>query len=374
MLWVNIVDDKSKDKLKSHSSINFDGTVDLTVASNAHTTNGTLADAGVAHNTSNLNGARISLNNNNNTSIHDKNAAIAGSDDDGKMTKANGDGDGTNNNNNGQILDNFANFDAFSSLSQKDFDPFASADFPDTIGLNSTQIDGFGGGGAKTVGAHQSKSASAAAKDRFFADSLSNTPTTRLTHDNGDTNGRSTKGVSINDYFDAKFDSFMTATKPNSNIPNDDLTPKLTTIAADVTNANAKSKASPFGLDDDGFADFSNANIFKATFDTIDSKTTSAQFDLAFQPSPSKTNKTASAFLPLPPPIGKTKSTTKTKPTTTSPPAAAAPTAAVDCDNKKNVTATDTENVPTKFRNDYSKTDQFEDDLEEVLKRSLVDQ
>lgn len=421
---VNKLDDKDKDKSKSHS-INFDGNVDLpAVASDALRNKGTVGGS-VAAAAPNLNGGRISLNNNNDSNTHDKNTTskslvlgdiddVADAFNDGidNIAKTNGGGDnGAATHNNGQHLDNFADFDAFSSVTPKDFDPFASADpFPDTIGLNSTRIDG--GGGIKAAampGANSmsNKSASAAAKDRFFSDSLSNTITTTTTtkrgtitatalapgSNGGGTNGRrNSKGANINDYFDAKFDSFMT-TAAKTTAPKDD-----STAAADLANANpSKTKASPFGLDDDEFADFNNANIFKATFDTTDSKTNTSQFDLAFQPSPTSTIKStkstkstsASAFLPLPPPAGKNKSGAKSNSSLSS---------AFDCDNnKKNVKVTtahattgvaaaaamttaaaaatdEPEKVPTKFRQDYSKTDQFEDDLQEVLKRSMVDQ
>lgn len=389
------------------------------MASDALVNKGTVAGAAAA--ATNFNGGRISMNNNNDSSIHDKNATskpfgLGGGGDGGdafNAGKANGDGtgNGTAAQNNGQNLDNFADFDALASVTQKDFDPFASADaFADPIGFNSTQIDG-AAAGTKTVGAISNKSASAAAKDRFFSDSLSNatTPTkprstitaTALTTDsNGGTNGRrnsQTKGVSINDYFDAKFDSFMTTTTATTTAtaktaPKDD-------SAADLANANSnKTKASPFGLDDNEFADFNNANIFKAAFDTTDHAPTnsmsSTQFDLAFQPSPNSTIKSTkstssaltSAFLPLPPPAGKSKQKSATKSNTSL--SAAAVATAFDCDNKKSaevttalaaksgatVTTGEPEKVSTKFRNDYSKTDQFEDDLQEVLKRSLVDQ
>lgn len=405
------LDDKSKDKLKSHS-INFDGNVDLTaVASDALVNKGTVAGAAAT----NLNGGRISMNNNNDSSIHDKNATskpfglggggggvVVGDDDafNGGKTNGNGTGNGTATQNNGKNLDNFADFDAFASVTQKDFDPFASADaFSDPIGLSSTHIDS-AVAGTKTIGAISNKSA----KDRFFSDSLGNTTTptkhsiittaTALTADSngGGTNGSrrssQSRGVTINDYFDAKFDSFMTTTTTTTkSTPKDD-----SAAAADLANANNsnKTKASPFGLDDNDFADFNNANTFKTAFDTTDHAPTNSmsttQFDMAFQPSPNSTIKstksassTSSAFLPLPPPAGKAKHKSTTKSNTS----AVAAATAFDGDNKKSAKAATTgptvatdepDKAPTKFRNDYSKTDQFEDDLQEVLNRSIVDQ
>lgn len=313
-------DEKSKDKHKSSAtkpSMRPGLNVDLTAASNA------LMNKGSGVNGSNLNGGRLTLNNNNNDSTQDKNRSLVRGSF-GMADTSNGGGGGVSNN--GQAIDNFANFDAFSSA--KDLDLFASTDFPDAIGLNSTQIDG-----------HKSiinKSASGAAKDRFLG-SVNNTPTKRSTLINQIGNNDSFKGVNINDYFDAKFDSFVTTDSSNF---------AVTLKAADISNANSNTKSKtqqPFGLDDDdGFADFSNANVFKATT-TNNNNDINARFESAFQPCNTTTKSVSSLGKPKP---------------------------ASDCDAIK----TAAEKIPSKFQKDYSKTDQFDDDLEEVLKRSLVDQ
>lgn len=274
-------------------------------------------------NISNLNGGRLTLNNNNNDSTQDKNdkKSLVRGGDFGKADATNGGGFGGSNNGPSDI-DNFADFDAFSSA--KDLDLFASADFPDAIGLNSTQIDAH-----KTIA---NKSSSAAAKDRFL-DSVNNTPTKRNALINPTSNNESFNGVNINDYFDAKFDSFMTTDASNK--------------AADVSNANSnlnsKSKSKTqhaFDSDDDnGFADFSNANVFKSTKNTNNTNNNSDEISARFE----------SAFQPC----------NTTKPKTPS-----------DCDTMKAAP----EKVPSKFQSDYSKTDEFDADLVEVLKRSLMDQ
>lgn len=295
-----MAEDKSKEKhqISAANSVKTNINVDLTVASKALMNKG-----------SNLNGGRLTLNNNNNDKTHDKNKSLGCIGNFGKANNSNGDGS-----NNGPTIDNFANFDAFSTTTNE-LDLFASTDFPDGIGLNSTRIDG-----GKNLA---DKTSSAVAKDRFLGN-FNTTPTKRSTLTNQTINNDSFKGGNINDYFDAKFDSFMTTDK-----------------AVDLSNANSKTPINnqhAFGLDDDGFADFSNANVFKATTNN-DIK---ARFDDAFTPCTIITPSTT---------LGKQKSTS-------------------DCDTLKN----STEKISTKFQNDYSGTDQFDADLQEVLKRSLVDQ
>lgn len=263
-----------------------------------------------------------SLNNNNIDTTHDKNGSVVGGE---ILTVSNGNGDGSANAT--TVPDNFANFDAFSS--SKEFDLFANdAEFGGGggggggIGLNSTEIDGVNLITKSGIGKESN-----AAKDRFLG-SLSNTLTKppQTTKQSGAKH--SYKGVSITDYFDAKFDSFVTNDVLNS--------------AADESNANTKSTTQhAFGLDDtDGFADFSKANVFKAT--TTTNNNNNSRFETAFQSSNTIFHS-----------AGKSKSP-------------------IHCDTQKNDDADKI--ASSKFRNDYSKNDQFDADLHEALKRSLVDQ
>lgn len=165
-----------------------------------------------------------------------------------------------------------------------------------------------------------------------------NTNTNLITSTTTNNNNNDSHG--FNDYFDAKFDSFVTPSKDSGN--------KM----ADLSNTNSKFNTQPiatFDLDDanDGFADFCNANVFKATGFTTNNN---LQFESAFQPC----NPTVTSSIT-------TTATTIQQPklSTTD-----------DYDSTKN----GGDKIATKFRNDYSKTDQFETDIEEVLKRSLVDQ
>lgn len=297
----------AEDKFKDKHSMKDDVNVDLTVISKA-----------LMNKTSNSNGGRLTLNsnNNNNDNTHDKNKSFDGFGDFGPMVN-NSNGDGLNN---GKAIDNFANFDAFSTAN--DLDLFGNANFPDGIGLSSTQID-------CTKNGTNDVTSSAMAKDRFLSnyDTMS-TKQNLLT--NQTNNNDHFNNVTINDYFDAKFDSFMTTDK-----------------TADANSNTQSTIQHSFGLNnDDGFADFSNANVFNATNNS--NNDINARFDTAFQPCNSFTNnntitKTCTT-------LGQTKSTW-------------------DCDDMKN----NTEIIPSKFQQDYSKMDQFDADLQEVLKRSLVD-
>lgn len=185
----------------------------------------------------------------------------------------NGYGDGCKNKN--VAIDNFANFEVFSSTTTNDSDLFANIKFP------STQIDDH------NILA-KSKTSSTNAKDRFLG-TLSWTD------------------KSLNNNFEKKFASFVT---------NDT---SIYNANTDETNADKKYRKSQrfdSGLE---FADFS-----KTSFDT----------------SPTLTNHC--------------KSKSKT-----------------DCDTKEK---TMVETMPSKFQNDYSTIDEFDADLQDVLKRSLVDQ
>lgn len=129
------------------------------------------------------------------------------------------------------------------------------------------------------------------------------------------------KFTSRNDSFHKKFASFMTQDikKP------DDINANATTIKSSSSSSFA---FQPFSLndDEDNFADFTNANAFNAINDS--------HFEI---------NTTQ---------INKSKSTK-------------------DCDKHGKAEAA---KIPSKFRDDYSKTDDFETDLQQALKLSLVDQ
>lgn len=182
----------------------------------------------------------------------------------------NGNGDGLNSKN--TAIDNFANFEVFSSTTTNDTDLFANNKF------SSTQIDGH------NILA-KSRTSSTNAKDRFLG-------------------SLSWNDKSLNNNFEKKFASFVTN---DTSIYNEN---------ADQTNADTKHQKSQRFDSGEDFADFS-----KTSFDT----------------SPTLTKPC--------------KSKSKT-----------------DCDTKEKT-------IPSKFQDDYSKTiDEFDTDLQDVLKRSLVDQ
>lgn len=208
--------------------------------------------------------------------------------------------------NNNRISDDFANFDAF--LSTK-FDPFANSDFSDGIGFNSTQI--------------YANKASADTTDGILSN-LSLSPSLRSTLTNE--TSKNIKNQNINEYFDTKFNSFVT----------NDPTNKM----ADESNANSNINSQQILQQQfnsggaEGFADFNKANAFKEN-------NPSSKFEAAF---PSSGALDANL-----------NTSSKSK-------------SAADCDTTTN----DTEKVPSKFINDYSKSDDFDADLQEALKRSLV--
>lgn len=129
------------------------------------------------------------------------------------------------------VVDNFANFDAF-SLTTSDSASFANIEF------SSTQIDG------QSILAKSSKSSSTNAKDRFLGNLSNNTSTktSTLIHKTDEINNFK----SLNNNFDRKFASFVT----NNTL----LTDKM------ENEATADTK-------EENFADFSNANVFKTLFE-----------------------------------------------------------------------------------------------------------
>lgn len=155
---------------------------------------------------------RITLNNNNNDSTHDKNITMVS----GGLGSTNGDGDSFNKAN----IDNFANFDAFTNtITSNEFDLFGNNEF------SSTHIDGHNMT-TTTI------TTTTEAKDRFLG-SLSSS-----LH---------------NDNFDKKFASFMTTNDIK----------KADNINANTTKSSTSSQQQTFGLkDEENFADFSNANAF----------------------------------------------------------------------------------------------------------------
>lgn len=205
----------------------------------------------------------ISGNNNNNDNTQDKNITI-GSGEFVRNESTNGDGF-----NNNVANDNFANFDAFSSTG--DLDLYGNVEFSSTqvnLSMKSTV-----------------SSTSTDAKDRFLG-SLSNIDNPK----------------NINDSFDTKFASFMT----NESTCKRKADPKSQQKSHQTFSLN----------DEENFADFSNANVFKATSQNTIPKSTA------------------------------------------------------DCDKTK----VGANKMSSKFFDDYSKNDEFDADLLEALKRSLVDQ
>lgn len=203
----------------------------------------------------------------------------------------NGNGDGINNK-----IDNFANFDAFSSTTN-DSDLFTNIEF------SSTQIDGHNI-------LETCRASSTNAKDRFLGNLRNNTSTKTCTLTNQSDEIDNFKSLkSLNNNFDKQFGSFVTN--------NTSITDKRVDTKHQQLNHR-------FSLDsEENFADFSNANVFKSSFESA-----------------------ATINTPC-------KSKSKT-----------------DCD-----TTTKAEKIPSKFQDDYSKTnDDFDADLQNVLKRSLADQ
>lgn len=214
----------------------------------------------------------ISVNNNNNDNTQDKNIKI-GSGEFGRNESTNG--DGVNNN---VANENFANFDAFSSTG--DLDLYGNIEF--SITQNNMISIG--------------SSTSTDAKDRFLG-SLS------FTSDNP---------KKFNDNFDTKFASFMT----NESTCKKKADPKPQQKSQQTFSLN----------DEENFADFSNANVFKAT-DNLQT-----HFEATSQ---------------------------NTLPKSTD-----------DCYKKK----MGENKLSSKFFDDYSKNGEFDADLQEALKRSLTDQ
>lgn len=255
-----IITSKDTEKFKAKHSSKSSTNIELMPINNAHVNkqSSTL--------NSNLQSGKITLNNNKNGKETEKNVGIL-------TVGANGAG-----------INNFANFDAFSSTN---FDPFESDSTHNTV--------------SKTISSKTTNDTTDGLLNSLSF--LSTPPSKRGTLTN------ETRQNTKNQYFDAKFTSFVTNDRSNKK--------------ADESNANTKSQnilQTHGGAE--GFADF---NKISSTFETAFQScgALDANLNITYKP---------------------------------------------NCDTTRD----EAEKIPSKFLNECSKNDEFDADLQEALKNSLI--